>query len=100
MRKVTVPLSRSRLAVSMILATILLSSCSAIHQAEFGYKMDRMIADARSPADHEAIAAAYDHEAEHNRQEASVHLKMAQSYEGRPDLKVDYSGVCRQMAKE
>lgn len=100
MRQVSVRLPRVRLAVSVVLVAILLSGCSAIRQAEFVYEIDRMIANAKSPADHEAIAAAYDKEAARNREEAAAHMKIAQSYEARPRFKFDYYKICRQMAGE
>jgi len=59
-----------------------------------------MIANAKTPADHDAIAAAYDQEAAYNRDEAAVHLEIAESYDRRPRWRFDYSKICRQMARD
>jgi hypothetical protein len=59
-----------------------------------------LIGAAKSPADHEAIAAACEEEAARNREQAAAHLKIAHSYERRAHVKFDYSKICRQMAQE
>jgi hypothetical protein len=57
-----------------------------------------MVANARTPADHQAIADVYEKEAAANREEAATHLEIARSY-GKPHWRFDYSKVCRQMAQ-
>jgi hypothetical protein len=42
--------------------------------------IDKMIAEARTPADHEAIAAYYDQQAEAARTKAAAHQKMGEDY--------------------
>jgi hypothetical protein len=79
----------------VILVSIVVQGCSAIRQA----RIDRMIANADSPADHEAIAAAYEQEAANNEAEAATHLKIAERYDRRPHWRFDYSKLCRQMAQ-
>jgi hypothetical protein len=67
--------------------------------------IDDMIAEAKSPADHEAIAAYYDKQAAEAEAEAEQHKKMADTYAKlRPDApaKATYkplSGHCRAEAK-
>ncbi len=87
MRDVHVRFPRVELAGRAMLLIVTLSGCSAIHQVEIDRRIDQMIATAKSPADHEAIAAAYEEEAARNREQAAAHLKIAQSYEGRPHVK-------------
>jgi len=58
-----------------------------------------MIAKAKSPADHEAIAAYYDKEATEAEAKAEQHKKMADTYTKlRPDYK-PLPGHCRAEAK-
>ena len=100
MRDVGIRLRRVKLAGQAMLLIAMLSGCSAIHQVEIDRRIDQMIGTANSPADHEAIAAAYEEEAARNREQAAAHLKIAQSYEGKPHVKFDYSKICRQMAQD
>ena len=58
-----------------------------------------MIANAKTPSDHDAIAAAYDQEAAYNQDQAVTHLEIAESYDRKPRWKFDYSKICRQMVK-
>jgi hypothetical protein len=74
---------------------MIVRGCFTIREVQ----IDRMIANAKSPADHEAIAAAYQQEAERNKEEAATHLKIAQSDDQRPRWKFDYSKICRDMAE-
>lgn len=74
--------------------------CSALRRTEFQQGIDEMVAAAKTPADHEAIASAYEEEAASNRDEAATHLKIAESYDRRPHWRFDYSKLCRQMAQD
>jgi len=61
--------------------------------------LEQMIANAKTPADHEAIAAYYDREAADNDSKAEFHRKLAKTY---ADLHVkpsDMRNHCEQMAK-
>jgi uncharacterized membrane protein YccC len=95
MSQVGTRLHRLWLAECVMLVSILVQGCSGIRQA----RIDRMIANANGPADHDAIAAAYEQEAANNKSEASTHLKIAESYDRRPHWRFDYSKLCRQMAQ-
>jgi len=86
---------RLALAGCLVFVTMIVQGCSTVRDAQ----IDRMIANAKSPADHEAIAAAYQQESERNKEEAATHWKIAQSYDRRPRWKFDYSKICRDMAE-
>jgi len=94
-RSPTTLADRLALAGCVVFAMMIVQACSTFREAQ----IDRMIANAKSPADHEAIAAAYQQEAERNKEEAAAHLKIAQSYDQRPRWKFDYSKICRDMAE-
>jgi hypothetical protein len=68
---------RLALAGCLVFVTMIVQGCSNIREAQ----IDRMIANAKSPADHEALAAAYQQESERNKEEAAIHLKIAESYD-------------------
>jgi len=87
--------------VMLVGALVLLTqSCASIRQELFHRDVSEMIANAKTPEDHDAIAAAYDQEAAYNRDEATTHLEIAESYDRRPRWRFDYSKICRQMAKD
>jgi hypothetical protein len=54
--------------------------------AEEGHDIDQMISTAKTPMDHEAIAAYYDKEAKEASQKQAEHLKMAEMYKKNPSL--------------
>ena len=61
--------------------------------------LEQMIANAKTPADHEAIATYYDREAADNDSKAEFHKKLAKTY---ADLHIKPSDMwnhCEQMAK-
>jgi hypothetical protein len=61
--------------------------------------MEQMITQAKTPADHEALAASYDKEAQEARQKQAEHLKMKEWYEKNPALnKSGFSFHCQQIA--
>lgn len=61
--------------------------------------MEHMITQAKVPADHEALAALYDKEAQEARQKQAEHLKMKEWYEKNPALnKTRFSFHCQQIA--
>ncbi len=95
MSQVGTQFPRLWLAGCAMLASIVVQCCSAIRQA----RIDHMIANADSPADHEAIAAAYEQEAANNEAEAATHLKIAERYDRRPHWRFDCSKLCRQLAQ-
>jgi spore coat polysaccharide biosynthesis protein SpsF (cytidylyltransferase family) len=58
----------------------------SVSVAEEGKNVEQMIVDAKTPADHEAIAAYYDQEAKAAHQKHEEHLKLKASYEKIPHL--------------
>jgi hypothetical protein len=61
--------------------------------------MEHMITEAKTPADHEALAAFYDKEAQETRRKQADHLKMKEFYEKNPALnKSGFSFHCQQIA--
>jgi uncharacterized membrane-anchored protein YhcB (DUF1043 family) len=54
--------------------------------AEEGKNVEQMITEAKTPADHEAIAAYYEKEAQAARGQQASHQRMAESYEKIPVL--------------
>jgi len=54
--------------------------------AEDGKNIEQMIVEAKTPADHEAIAAYYDQEAQAAHKKHEEHLKLKASYEKIPSL--------------
>jgi hypothetical protein len=70
--------------------------------AQEGKSIDQMIAEAKTPADHEAIAAYYENEAQKAHQEHAEHLKRRDSYATIPVLKTKTGAVdhCNTIAKK
>lgn len=61
--------------------------------------MEQMITGAKTPADHEALAASYDKEAQEARRKQAEHLKMKEWYEKNPAMnKTGFSFHCQQIA--
>ena len=61
--------------------------------------LEQMIANAKTPADHEAIAAYYDREAADGDSKAEFHTKLAKTYRDLRIKPTDMSHHCEQMAK-
>jgi hypothetical protein len=60
--------------------------------------MEQMITGAKTAADHNALAAMYDKEAQEARQKQAEHLKMKEWYEQHPALnKTNFSFHCQQI---
>src|SRR5262245_53899083 len=55
--------------------------------AQDGKSIEQMVTEAKTPADHEAIAAYYDKEAQDAHQKHAEHQKLAESYDLTPKLK-------------
>ena len=70
--------------------------------AEEGKSVEQMIAEAKTPADHEAIAAYYEKEAQEAHQQHAEHQKMSDSYAQVPVLKTKTGAVahCNTIAKK
>ena len=69
--------------VMMVLAMGALGYLS-VSAAEEGKSLEQMVAAAKTPADHEAIAAYYDKEAQAAHEQHAKHKKLADSYVGTP----------------
>jgi hypothetical protein len=70
--------------------------------AEEGQNIDQMIATAKTPADHEAIAAYYEKQAQAAHQEHKEHQQMSSEYAKVPVLKTKTGAVahCNSIAKK
>jgi hypothetical protein len=68
--------------------------------AKDGKSIEQMITEAKTPADHEAVAAYYDQEAQAAHQKHAEHLKLKASYEKTPHLasKTGLPGHCNTIA--
>ena len=55
--------------------------------AQDGKSIEQMVSEAKTPADHEAIASYYDKEAQEAHQKHAEHKKLAESYDLTPKLK-------------
>jgi hypothetical protein len=74
----------------------------SVSVAQEGKSIEQMIADAKTPADHEAIAAYYDQEAQAAHTKHEEHLKLQASYEKTPHLasKTGLPAHCKQIATD
>ena len=70
--------------------------------AEEGKSIEQMISEAKTPADHEAIAAYYEKEAQEAHQKHAEHKQMSDSYATIPVLKTKTGAVahCNTIAKK
>ena len=88
-----------------IVVTVLAVSVLGYHSisiAQEGKNIEQMIADAKTPADHEAIAAYYDQEAQAAHKKHEEHLKLEASYKNIPHLasKTGLPAHCKQIATD
>ena len=70
--------------------------------AEEGKSVEQMISEAKTPADHEAIAAYYEREAQEAQQKYEEHLKLKAAYAKIPHLasKTGLPAHCDSIAKK
>ena len=91
-------------ALSIAVAILAITGVTYIPfgSAEEGKSIDQMIAEAKTPADHEAIAAYYEKQAQAAHQEHTEHQKMSDSYATIPVLKTKTGAVahCNSIAKK
>ena len=73
--------------VVVALLTIMELGYLPFGSAAEGKSIEQMIAEAKTPADHEAIAAFYEKEAQGARQKYAEHKKLADFYAATPALK-------------
>jgi hypothetical protein len=70
-----------------------------VGSAEEGKNIEQMITEAKTPADHEAIAAYYEKEAQEAHKKHAEHQKMEEVYQKNPSLrKSGFSFHCKQIA--
>ncbi len=74
----------------------------SVGSAQEGKNIDQMISEAKTPADHEAISAYYEKEAQDAHQKHADHQKMSDSYATIPVLKTKTGAVahCNTIAKK
>src|ERR1700674_4125480 len=68
------------LTLALTLAALSAFSPQKLHARESMHSMDRMVTQAKTPADHEKLAKMYDAEAAKARASAEMHHKMAEAY--------------------
>lgn len=73
---------------SIVIVAVLVASgalgYAQLGSAQEGKSIEQMITEAKTPADHEAIAAYYDKEAQAAHEQHAKHKKLADSYVGTP----------------
>ena len=74
------------LSVVLGVLAILAFSYLPFGAAQEGKSIEQMITEAKTPADHEAIAAYYDKEAQEAQKKRAEHQKMKEWYEGTPAM--------------
>lgn len=91
-------------AVVAVLVIVALSfvSLRAVVADEHMTHMEQMITGAKAPADHEALAASYEKEAQEARQKQAEHQQMRDAYATIPVLKTKTGAVahCNAIAKK
>jgi len=74
------------IGIVMIAVAVSVIGYHAVSFAQEGKSIDQRIADAKTAADHEAIAAYYEQEAQAAHKKHEEHLKLKASYEKTPHL--------------
>jgi hypothetical protein len=83
--------------IAIVIALMILGALgySPVGSAEEGKNVEQMITEAKTPADHEAIAAYYDKEAKDAHEKHARHQKMEEFYQKNPALnKSGFSTHC------
>lgn len=83
--------------ITFVLALIMIGTLGyvPVGAAEEGKTVEQMIVEAKTPADHEAIAAHYEKAAQEAHQKQAEHQKMKERYEKNPALnKSGFSTHC------
>jgi len=94
--------SWKNIGIMLGLIAMMVLAYTPIGSAEDGKNIEQMITEAKTPADHEAIAAYYDQEAKAAHQKHEEHLKLKASYEKIPHLasKTGLPGHCNTIATD
>ncbi len=96
MKRVTMLLA----AGLVLLAAVALPTFPAVADQEVtDANLDQMIANAKAPADHEAIAAFYDKEAADAEEKARIHHATHKTYESFKIKPIDMAHHCDELAK-
>lgn len=76
------------ITIPLVLALMIISALgySPVASAEEGKNVEQMITEAKTPADHEAIAVYYDKEAQAAQAKHAEHQKMEEWYKKNPAL--------------
>lgn len=89
--------------ISAVVAVLAITGLSylSFSSAEEGKSIEQMITEAKTPADHEAIAGYYEKEAQEAHQKHAEHQQMSDSYATVPVLKTKTGAVahCNTIAK-
>lgn len=88
---------RTLTTITIVVALMILGALgySPVSGVEEGKNVEQMIADAKTPVDHEAIAAYYDKEAKDAHAKHTEHQKMEEFYKKNPALnKSGFSTHC------
>jgi FKBP-type peptidyl-prolyl cis-trans isomerase (trigger factor) len=72
--------------VFIAIAALVAIPRSAVRAADEDQDIEQMLANAKTPADHEAIAKYFDNEAKHDHKLAVKYKKMAASYKNLPRM--------------
>jgi hypothetical protein len=75
------------IGIVVVVSAIMALGYLSIGSAEEGQNIEQMLAEAKTPADHEAIAAFYAKEAEAAHKKQAEHQKMQDLYAATPALK-------------
>ena len=90
--------------ISAVVAVLAITGLSylSFSSAEEGKSIEQMIDEAKTPADHEAIAAYYEKEAQEAQQKYEEHLKLKAAYAKIPHLasKTGLPAHCDSIAKK
>lgn len=92
------------LMITLAIALMLIGTLSGslVGSAEEGKSVEQQIAEAKTPADHEAIAAYYEKQAQEAHQQHGLHQEFSKSYSTVPVLKTKTGAVahCNTIAKK
>lgn len=96
-------ISRSTLALLLLVGgvvAVITSPAMGQSQTVTDDNLDQAIANAKTPADHEAIAAYYDKEAAEDEAKAKLHENAVKEYKAFPSMKpVGMAAHCKNLAK-
>jgi hypothetical protein len=91
------------IAIAVLLVAFGALAYAPFGSAQEGKSIDQMVTEAKTPADHEAIAAYYDKEAQAAHQKHAEHKKLADFYAVTPALKTKSGTLynhCTEAAKK